>query len=499
MRVLVVEDETTPRETLRDRIPWASLGFTRVDTARNGIDALEQLGDRGADLVLTDIRMPKMDGIELALEVHGRWPSTVLIFLSGHSDKEYLKTAIRVQALDYLDKPIDLVLVEEAVARASRAIREERSKKSLVSLRRQSLAQSLLAGALPPGEGDERFSRGPMRALVLDPGRSSEGWVSRVLALINGDPPMDDRLVAASWGSRLAVFADRTLGAEEFDAAASRWLERLDAVEPDARIRLGFSPPVAGPSQLPEALLEAEAALTEAYYRPEGRLFGSRPPSGRTFELSEEVLSAWREAMARQDHSWVFRQLELLEQRAAVARDPVRERVDGTWLGALGLVLEFVPGWGGAERSSRLDKLAKDLAACASLAEAAQVVRDCFSRLFLAKPETLAVADRVERAKRFIENHFVDPDLAVDKVAAHVGYSESYFCTVFKQALGSTVKDYVTRVRIDRAKAYLWDSEPRSMADLALRVGFRDPNYFSTVFRRITGVSPGAYRKKALG
>jgi two-component system response regulator YesN len=122
MRALVVEDEKTPRELLRDLVPWAKHGFDPVDTARNGLEALEILEAGGVDLVVTDVRMPKMDGIELAVEVRRRWPDCVLVFLSGYSDKEYLKTAIRVQAQDYLDKPIDLTQVEASVAQAAATV-----------------------------------------------------------------------------------------------------------------------------------------------------------------------------------------------------------------------------------------------------------------------------------------------------------------------------------------------------------------------------------------
>jgi len=117
----------------------------------------------------------------------------------------------------------------------------------------------------------------------------------------------------------------------------------------------------------------------------------------------------------------------------------------------------------------------------------------------LAPEIALHAEDKVLKARAFIETRFTDPDLTVDAIAAHVGFSESYFCTVFKQTEGTTVKDWVTRFRIERAKAYLWEKDPPTLADLALKVGFRDPNYFSTVFKRLTGTSPGAYRKKALG
>lgn len=502
MRALVVEDEKTPRETLRDLVPWADHGFTAVDTARNGVEALALLEAAGADLVVTDIRMPKMDGVELALQVHERWPATVLVFLSGYSDKEYLKTAIRVQALDYLDKPIDLDQVGAVVARAAEVLRAGRSLEGLGPLRRQALAQALMSATPSSGPWEDRFSRGPLRALVLDPGPGAgPEWLPQALALINGDQAPQRAFVAAPLGLRsVAVLGDRTLEpVSDLDTLLGPLLEALDGLDPRVRARVGVAPSVSGPDRLGAALADAEAALADAYYRPDLRIFPVRPPSDRVFELPPETPAAWRASLGRKDAAAVLRQLETLEQRAAAIRDPQRDRVVRTWVEALSVCLEFVPGWGPAERKARLDRLAADLAAAPSSQAAAETARDCFSRLFLVPPEDLAVADRVQRARNFIEGQYTDPDLTVDGVAAHVGYSESYFCTVFKQALGVTVKDYITQVRIDRAKAYLWEADPRSIADLAQRVGFRDPNYFSTVFRRVTGTSPGAYRKKALG
>lgn len=502
MRVLVVEDEKTPRETLRDLVPWATHGFTAVDTARNGVEALAILEATGADLVVTDIRMPKMDGVELALQVHERWPATALVFLSGYSDKEYLKTAIRVQALDYLDKPIDLEQVEAVAARAAQVLRAGRSLEGLGPLRRQALAQALLVATAASGPWEDRFARGPLRAFVLDPGPGADpGWRARALEVVNADHAPQRSLVAAPSGPRsVAVFGDRNLEpGTDLESVLSPLLEALDRLDPDVRVRVGLAPSVASPDRLGPALLDAEAALADSYYRPDQRVFPVRPPSDRVFELPLEAPAAWRASLGRKDAAAVLRQLETLEQRAAAIRDPNLDRVVQTWSAALSICLEFVPGWGPVERKARLDRLGVELASAPSSEAAARVARDCFSRLFLVRPEDLAVADRVQRARNFIEAQYPDPDLTVDSVAAHVGYSESYFCTVFKQALGVTVKDYVTQVRIDRAKAYLWESDPRSMADLALRVGFRDPNYFSTVFRRVTGTTPGAYRKKALG
>ncbi len=505
MRALIVEDERTPREILRDLVPWSRYGFDRVDTARNGLEALEVLQEGGIDLVLTDVRMPKMDGVELALEVHRRWPDCVLIFLSGYSDKEYLKTAIRVQALDYLDKPIDLAVVSEAIAEAVRTLQQKQAVRGLSPLRRQALVLALLglgpeSGALPePG-----FQRGPLRVLVLSPSPGIEPpaeWRPSVLARINGeDSPRNGLIAAPGPGLQIFVICDHTLGGDPafFEQVAQTLLAHADT-DGSLRLRAGLSLAVSGPEGLRAGLAEAQSALTDAFYRPDLLLHSVRPPSGRILDLSDDLLASWSHLMESQDFSSVIRQLVVLEQRSMAAREPDHEHVRAVWLRAMEFLLGFVPSWGAPERGARAEKLRRELWSAPDLTSIAACARDCFDRLFLQSPGDLHVGDRVQKARSFIEEKFADPDLTVDAIAVHVGFSESYFCTVFKQAQGITVKDFVNRHRIERAKAYLWEKEPPTLADLALKVGFRDPNYFSTVFKRHTGTSPGAYRKKALG
>lgn len=516
MRALIVEDEKTPRELLRDLVPWSRHGFDRVETSRNGLEAMEVLEAGDIDLVITDVRMPKMDGIELAIEVRRRWPDCVVVFLSGHSDKEYLKTAIRVQAQDYLDKPIDLALVEASVAQAGATIlkrkqsheeveRDEKLLKELSPLRRQAQAQALFClGSGPWATLEDRFVHGPLRALILDLGpRTDPGptWVPSVLALVNGASSFPSFVAAPGPLQRVAVACDSVLAADSasFDRVVDELYAQVAALDSSQNLRMGVSAAIHGPQGLPFALEEARAALGDSFYRPGQRIYPVRPLSGRVLDLPVETVAQWNALMDRGETEAVVHQLELLEQRTFSTRDPDLDRVRTVWLGALGGLLTRVPAWGPAERQARIDRLRREFEAAPSLVALAAAARDCFERLFVRTPGDLHAEDKVLKARAFIEIRFTDPDLTVDAIAAHVGFSESYFCTVFKQSEGTTVKDWVTRFRIERAKAYLWEKDPPTLADLALKVGFRDPNYFSTVFKRLTGTSPGAYRKKALG
>ena len=114
MRCLIVEDEKQVRESLAELVPWARLGFETPLTAASGLEALKLLREVPLELVISDVRMPHMNGTELLKTMRAEGMETPFLFISGYSDKEYLMTAIRYHAVDYLEKP---VMIPELVDR----------------------------------------------------------------------------------------------------------------------------------------------------------------------------------------------------------------------------------------------------------------------------------------------------------------------------------------------------------------------------------------------
>ena len=106
MKLLIVDDEELTRSGLMASIPWDKLGITEVFQADDGINGLNQALTHQPELILCDVRMPRMDGIKMAERIQEKLPNSVIIFMSGYSDKEYLKAAIKLRAIDYIEKPL---------------------------------------------------------------------------------------------------------------------------------------------------------------------------------------------------------------------------------------------------------------------------------------------------------------------------------------------------------------------------------------------------------
>ena len=120
MKLLIADDELLTREGLASSIDWESLGIHQIFQADDGLRALHIAKLQEPDIILSDIRMPRMNGIELVEKLTELLPDTSIIFMSGYSDKEYLKAAIKLKAIDYVEKPLNPEEVQKTVAEAIR-------------------------------------------------------------------------------------------------------------------------------------------------------------------------------------------------------------------------------------------------------------------------------------------------------------------------------------------------------------------------------------------
>ena len=150
--LLVVDDEMFTRKGIIKKVPTEPDGISEVLEARDGKEGLAIAQYSPVDIVLSDVRMPRMDGIKMCQEIRRLYPDCVIIFLSGYSDKEYLRSAISMQALQYIDKPVDTGALQEALSQAVSYCNEIRySRKFVREANRKRLARLLLSS--PPSNG----------------------------------------------------------------------------------------------------------------------------------------------------------------------------------------------------------------------------------------------------------------------------------------------------------------------------------------------------------
>jgi len=143
LNLLLVDDEESTREGLLKFVKWENIGIHRVEIAENGEEAVELARRISPDILLTDIRMPNMDGIELAAAIKEFLPDCKIIFISGFADKEYLKSAIRLNALEYVEKPLDMEEVTDTLSKAVRLCRNDKERKEYERKAKESMDKGI--------------------------------------------------------------------------------------------------------------------------------------------------------------------------------------------------------------------------------------------------------------------------------------------------------------------------------------------------------------------
>lgn len=131
MKVLIVEDEILTREGLRMSVPWEKLGITEVFTAEDGEEGIEIASAREPDIIMTDVRMPRMDGITMAFEIRKTNKKCRFIFISSYSDKEYLKSAIKLSVVNYIEKPVEIDEIVSALKIAVCQVAEQQRRDAM--------------------------------------------------------------------------------------------------------------------------------------------------------------------------------------------------------------------------------------------------------------------------------------------------------------------------------------------------------------------------------
>jgi two-component system response regulator YesN len=513
MKVFLVDDEIAIRENLRNSFPWEQNGFQLVGEAPDGEMALPMIRDLNPDILLTDIRMPFMDGMALCAEVKRVLPWIGVVILSGYDDFSYARQAISLGVKEYLLKPITADELGEALRRVAGQIAEERRAQSL---RREAasgnpfLREKLLA-SLFTEEGDrfedEQLMR-QMRAMGVNLAAGCYAVIDIAFPL-KGEARAQARealsaLAEASGGSvftcgqphgaRALVLGDNERDAEERAysfAASAAHLPQLESCE---NLLLSIGETVTDYFDIRRSMQSARHVRHAAAGQGGGRrIIGVGELDDETTSLNSLELSPLYERLQ-------YAPAEELDGILSDYADLLGSGAEGREL-ALGylriaavIAARQIVADAGADPQRVLDEglitealRAEGIEAVRTLLAAAMACRDASGRGLGQTP--------VARARRFLSQRYSDPNLMLQDAAGEVGMSQSHFSTVFAQETGLTFTQYLTALRIGKAKELLSATAMRS-SEIAFAVGYNDAHYFSYMFKKQTGMTPSEYRKE---
>jgi two-component system response regulator YesN len=499
--LLIADDEKLEREALKYIIRRGTEVVGNIIEAANGREAIEIAEREKPDIAFLDIKMPGINGVEAARRLKELLPACKIVFLTAFDTFDYAREALRLGAEDFLVKPVEDERVLELLDILSCRLQEESQEKRMLDRTRETLSgmiasrETELSEQLATGFLDTRRLADFITLLGIDSPRMELA----VLKLDLGTYPM--RVDREKHSNVLLTRCEQLLRREAEKAGFHCIPGRLDSEILMLLIGAAESQSLLSPEtgeRLERAVLE-HASLRGSLSIEGGirdfcdlerklirRIAGDDGITEHSVLSIQETLlqhiETGDEAELNHDVGMVFRwfyswsasdaALERLDEVLAVLRHELARRFPGLKLPPCARrVMREIPE---GERENALREMLRCLL---------EVVRQ---QTGSEHPAVRLAADVMRR--RFRE------DLSVEAIAEEAGQSPSHLSRLFRQELGMSILDFLTRRRMDEAKRLLLGDPDRNIGQIAEAAGYRDPNYFSRVFRRETGLSPREYR-----
>ena len=517
LTILIADDEQPIREGIASRIPWRDLQIETVLRAADGEQALQLAREMKIDILLTDMRMPVIDGIRLSREILKIHPDCVLIFMSAYSDKEYLMSAIDLKAEQFIEKPLEMRQLRNTLAEAVtqhkkreqaklRRILAERSYQASLPLIRNTLALM----AINPNT-DRHMMTDYLKNSQLDIPINSvfttvifQHFCPRPADMAAGESILhslerflSEHAIGYLTGERdnnthLLHLYSREPGDtayRQYPPLLSQWM----AQQKDQLLFLAVGPTVSGFSHIHTSYDGAVSALAKCFFRGYGSLSTHGCRIARVAMVDQEVIGLFSDAIACDLHQEALDVLTNFTHELRRMECGDVEEVRNSYSKLAILLLSGLQQYGhtsllGYETDHALRR---QIASLHTLDEVAAFCRKLLSAYHELTQE-LKKDGNLETILRYIHAHYADKALDISRISQHTYLSPSYLCTFFKRETGKTINQYLTDYRLEKATEWLADKQI-PISDVAGLVGY-DGNYFARIFKRKYGVSPSEYK-----
>ena len=522
LKVFLTEDERLVREGLRDMIPWEQYGFVFAGEASDGEMALPLVRKIKPDVLITDIKMPFMDGLAFSRLVSKELPATKIIILSGYDDFAYAQQAIELHVDQYLLKPITRASMIQALEQTKAHIEEERDQQDYrrrfvresqeyEHYARRVFFEKLVGGELSVPEIYEQADRLELDAeaynivlFTLQPKENITAYSEQSAALqdnlLQDFLQYPDFLVFRGSALSYAVLLKGNRG--QIEAMTKRCAELIEqrcaGVEAAVDWYVAVGKPTERLSSLPRCYAAANHALAYRHLMPNTHILKT--------EMAErsDKLSAYSAAdQGRLDPTLIQRFIQNgleteIEDFTNEFFDGLGEACESLMFRHYLLLSARINALAAAEKLGlEREELAKRLPQ--PQLDAPLKLRSYFTQVLhcaiaMRDEETIRQGGGiVDSAIEYIDLHYTEENISLNTVARAINVSTNYLSAVFSQKMGLSFVEYLTQKRMARARQLLRQGGKRS-GEVAAEVGYRDPRYFSFVFKKTQGCTPREFR-----
>ena len=542
LKIFLAEDEVVVRETIKRMIPWEELGFELVGEAADGEMALPLLIRQQPDLLITDIKMPFMDGLTLARLAKKEIPGLKVVILSGYDDFNYAKQAIGIGVEDYLLKPITKnALIERLSEIRSRYEHEKTQKEYYEKFHREMQAyeknsirdffEALVRGSMDMMEVYKRAEKLGLdivaeayNVLIFTmncdedfSGQRDEysSWEAESLELLENffaghSSAMLFRSNIFSYGVLLK--GQRETIEENTRACVDEIRKILSRQDGRREWFLAVGQSVERLSQIQKSYHTASRAFSQRYLYDENILYydemetmehpGGQAETEDNAYLQKVDVNALNPAILQK-----FLSNGLQEETEnfvkdyfyAIGQEPMESLVFRNYviLNVRFSVISFIKGLGCDTNEMESADTEEVLAESGKNMESAiTYAKKMISQAIEIRDQNSGNKNRsiLKTAVDFIDSHYMEEDISLNTVANVANVSSNHFSALFSQNMGQTFIEYLTTLRMNKAKELLRCTGMRS-SEIAGEIGYKDAHYFSYLFKKTQGMTPSDYRK----
>ena len=540
LKIFLAEDEVIVRETIKRMIPWEDLGFELVGEAADGEMALPLLLRQKPDLLITDIKMPFMDGLTLAKVAKKEIPGLKVVILSGYDDFNYAKQAINIGVEDYLLKPITKnALIERLTEIRSRYEHEKTQKEYYEKFHREMQAyeknssrdffETLVSGSMDMMEIYRRSEKLGLdivaeayNVLIFtmnceeDFSGQREGyseWEAESLELLEeffseNTSAMLFRCNIFSYG--VLIKGQKETIEENTRSCVSEIQRILDRKEQKRQWFVAAGEPVERLSQIQKSYYSASRAFSQRYLYDENILYYDEMASMEKKNVTEDDSTYLQKVDVNALNPAILQKFlsnGLLEETEnfvkdyfyAIGQEPLESLVFRNYvtLNVRFSVMSFLKEIGCDTRTLEQEDTEDVLSESSkSLENAIAYAEKIISQAITLRDQNSGNKNRsiLKTAVDFIDSHYMEEDMSLNKAANAANVSANHFSALFSQNMGQTFIEYLTNLRMNKAKEYLRCTGMRS-SEIAGEIGYKDAHYFSYLFKKTQGMTPSDYRK----
>ncbi|MCI6452902.1 MULTISPECIES: response regulator [Hungatella] len=532
--IILVDDEEEVRKSIIKQIDWESAGFQVVGDAENGEDALEKIEVLEPDVVLTDIRMPYMDGLTLAEKIRQRYPSTKVVIFSGYDDFEYAQKAIKLNVTEYILKPVNVEELTSILKRIKYNLDEEIEEKRNVSRLRENYRKSL------PIIREQFFNDMVHRRLADDliesklreydiPITGARKWIIAAIDVEKSDDRSkktlslheEEELIPISVMQivreklksycRFSLFQSTAeagmvvIAALDDDNTTTGLIDVLGDICKETKrilevpVTIGIGHSVTGLSKIAGSYQSAVEALGYKAVVGSGitiYINDMEPVGSGKLEFDNSDESDFISAVKFGPDEKIEAVMVRISGKLESARVHYRQQQVYVF-GVLNTVIQMIQQYdlnleeilgGELEYLNVIDKLQKREEFGEWLLKTARKMNQAINQ-----ERDMTTRQVIQQARQYIMDNYQNPDLSVEMICRHLHMSPAYFSTMFKKETGQAYIAYLTEIRLNKAVELLNKTDDKTYV-IASKVGYQEQNYFSYVFKKKFGVSPTKFR-----